>query len=383
MRCASKLLTIAGLLISFLCHPALADSSTIQMLPPTAASGGSTVCGTGTNNLLTMAGNGSAGASAINCVANTRLDASGNMVVPGTFRADGVLAAPAGINVNGKGIFYPDGSASFSNGLTTVNPDGGLSVSGSLFTVSPSSGVSVGSGKATIAPDGGITTPDIKVGGSVAVSTTVDAANALASLIVSCKGIGGGIISVLADGSLKCGGVQSCTVPNGMGMQTFNPATGAFGACYATSCTSGYTLYNGACYSNNNSCSVSNGTGYQNFDAATGAYDGTCIVSACNSGYSLVSGACVQSQTTINLNYSTACGGWCACHQAGTSSPTAPNPNEALAICKYHGYNNLISYTLGNGPGGQWECHSPDGSTGCYTNAYWGNYICTSVTCGP
>ena len=93
MRNLSKVIPTVGLLISVFTISAHADVSNIQMLPPTAASGGATVCGTGTNNLLTMAGNGSSGASAINCVANTSLDASGNLTTSGNMQGGAYVSS--------------------------------------------------------------------------------------------------------------------------------------------------------------------------------------------------------------------------------------------------------------------------------------------------
>ena len=151
MKNSGKMISTVGLLISIFTISVHADvkaATDIQMLPPTSASGTTTVCGTGTNNLLTMAANGTGGTSAINCVAGARLDPSGNMQLPGTFMANGVLSAPAGINVNNAGILYPDGRATFTSDIFT---NGSLSVHGHVITNSSTNALVLDAGPWTTA----------------------------------------------------------------------------------------------------------------------------------------------------------------------------------------------------------------------------------------
>lgn len=78
-----------------------------------------------------------------------------------------------------------------------------------------------------------------------------------------------------------------------------------------------------------------------------------------------------------NVNSLTGCiNGYCACH----TSSHAPNPDAATAICvNQKGCQGMSTFSTGNGPLSKKEC-AWDG-TGCFTNAYSGNLICTSVTC--
>jgi hypothetical protein len=49
-------------------------------------------------------------------------------------------------------------------------------------------------------------------------------------------------------------GVQSCTVPNGTGSQTWDTATNSYGPCVVTACSSGYSLSKGACVAIASAC---------------------------------------------------------------------------------------------------------------------------------
>lgn len=91
------------------------------------------------------------------------------------------------------------------------------------------------------------------------------------------------------------------------------------------------------------------------------------------------------------------CGGkLCSCHTHGSRNDPVcktrpcyyaagknhiPNEGAALNICKQKGYDSLVDYKTSTAPRGQVQCHSADGRSGCFRNAYHGNQICTQVTC--
>lgn len=74
------------------------------------------------------------------------------------------------------------------------------------------------------------------------------------------------------------GQVRSCTVPNGTGTQPWDAAANGWGACTASACDAGYSLFNGTCVANVVSCTVPNGTGTQSWNPSTNSYD-PCVAS--------------------------------------------------------------------------------------------------------
>lgn len=88
--------------------------------------------------------------------------------------------------------------------------------------------------------------------------------------------------------------VQSCSISNGTGAQTFSGGT--YGACAATSCNSGYTLASGTCVSNApvepRACNVGDGSGTQTWN---GSSWGGCVVHHCTAGYTLYNNTCYPS----------------------------------------------------------------------------------------
>jgi len=104
----SAVFALSLLLIS---GAASADSTSIQLLPPTAASGGTTPCSTQTNSLLTMAGTGTNSISAINCVTNATLDASGDLALAGSASVAGFLGIGTTTPTSAIDIYNAGGQA--------------------------------------------------------------------------------------------------------------------------------------------------------------------------------------------------------------------------------------------------------------------------------
>jgi hypothetical protein len=88
-----------------------------------------------------------------------------------------------------------------------------------------------------------------------------------------------------------------CTGSYGTGIMTFS--NGQYGNCQLNSCSTGYTLSNGACFANSQNCSLANGSGAQAF--ANGKY-GSCVATSCNYGNTLYNGTCVSTTQTCTVS---------------------------------------------------------------------------------
>ncbi|MEK7155494.1 MAG: peptidoglycan-binding domain-containing protein [Patescibacteria group bacterium] len=92
----------------------------------------------------------------------------------------------------------------------------------------------------------------------------------------------------------------------------------------------------------------------------------------------IVRAATASTTETFNVDSANGCvNGYCACVVSG--QPFVANAAAARAICVYKGYTNMSTFQTRPGLSGQRHC-AADG-TGCFTNAYGGNLVCTVVTC--
>lgn len=98
-----------------------------------------------------------------------------------------------------------------------------------------------------------------------------------------------------------------------------------------------------------------------------------------SAGRTIVVQASAQPTTeTFNVDSANGCvNGYCGCVVSG--QPFVANADAARAICVHKGYTNMSTFQTRPGLSGQHHC-AADG-TGCFTNAYGGNLVCTVVTC--